>query len=65
MSALGQKQTLEHDWIMSALPPKADMRSAGQGGGFDFSYRPRREPWRPSFLLMRHDFLFGGSHRLQ
>jgi hypothetical protein len=25
MSALGQKQTSEHDWIMSALPPKADM----------------------------------------
>jgi len=24
-SALGQKQTSEHDWIMSALPPKADM----------------------------------------
>jgi len=25
MSALGQKQTSEHDWTMSALPPKADM----------------------------------------
>jgi hypothetical protein len=25
MSALGQKQTWAHDWIMSALPPKADM----------------------------------------
>jgi hypothetical protein len=25
MSALGQKQTSEHDWIMSALPPKADI----------------------------------------
>jgi len=27
MSALGQKQTSEHDWIMSALPPKADIRN--------------------------------------
>jgi hypothetical protein len=25
MSALGQKQTSEHNWIMSALPPKADI----------------------------------------
>ena len=25
MSALGQRQTSEHDWIMSALPPKADI----------------------------------------
>jgi hypothetical protein len=25
MSALGQKQTSEHAWIMSALPPKADI----------------------------------------
>src|SRR6516165_8207382 len=25
MSALGQKQTSEHDWVMSALPPKADI----------------------------------------
>jgi len=25
MSGLGQKQTSEHDWVMSALPPKADM----------------------------------------
>jgi hypothetical protein len=25
MSALGQKQTSEQDWIMSALPPKADI----------------------------------------
>jgi len=25
MSALGQKQTLEHDWIMFAIPLKADM----------------------------------------
>jgi len=25
MSALGQKQTSVHDWIMSALPPKADI----------------------------------------
>jgi len=25
MSALGQKRTSEHDWIMSALPPKADI----------------------------------------
>jgi len=29
MSALGQKQTLEHDWIMSALPPKADIEQCG------------------------------------
>jgi hypothetical protein len=25
MSALGQKRTFEHDYIMSALPPKADI----------------------------------------
>src|SRR5215467_7349165 len=25
MSALDQKQTSEHNWIMSALPPKADI----------------------------------------
>src|SRR6516162_5660696 len=25
MSALGQKRTSEHNWIMSALPPKADI----------------------------------------
>jgi hypothetical protein len=30
MSALGQKQTSEHDWIMSALPPKADIVGHGQ-----------------------------------
>jgi hypothetical protein len=28
MSAMGQKQTLEHVRVMSALPPKADMDSA-------------------------------------
>jgi len=28
MSALGQKQTLEHLGSMSALPPKADIASA-------------------------------------
>jgi hypothetical protein len=28
MSALGQKRTSEHDWIMSALPPKADIDRA-------------------------------------
>jgi len=27
MSALGQKQTSEHAWIMSALPPKADIET--------------------------------------
>ena len=25
MSALGQRQTSKHGWIMSALPPKADI----------------------------------------
>src|SRR6516165_11045486 len=25
ISALGQKRTSEHDWTMSALPPKADI----------------------------------------
>src|SRR5207248_1043486 len=29
MSALCQKRTLKHDWIMSALPPKADIHPAG------------------------------------
>jgi hypothetical protein len=28
MSALGQKQTFAPQQVMSALPPKADMRSA-------------------------------------
>jgi hypothetical protein len=28
MSALGQKQTSEQDWVMSALPPKADIADA-------------------------------------
>jgi hypothetical protein len=27
MSALGQKQKSEHDWLMSALPPKADIET--------------------------------------
>src|SRR5262249_30294036 len=27
MFALSQKQTSEHDWLMSALPPKADIYS--------------------------------------
>jgi len=35
MSALGQKQASEHDWIMSALPPKADIR--------DLCHNPPRE----------------------
>ena len=30
MSALGQKQASEHDWIMSALPPIADMDQHGR-----------------------------------
>src|SRR5262249_6187762 len=30
MSALGQKQTSEHGWIMSALTPKADMDQHGR-----------------------------------
>jgi hypothetical protein len=29
MSALGQKQTLAHVSVMSALPPKADIRERG------------------------------------
>ena len=31
MSALGQKQTLGHVRIMSALPPKADIRQRDSG----------------------------------
>jgi len=27
MSALGHKQTSEHDRVMSALPPKADIKA--------------------------------------
>ena len=34
MSALGQKQTSEHDWIMSALPPKADITEHGSNVRF-------------------------------
>src|SRR6516162_3142693 len=37
MSALGQKQTSEHAWIMSALPPKADIRIGSD-------YVRRRDP---------------------
>jgi len=39
MSALGQKQTSEQDWIMSALPPKADIAE----GSYDVCYVPKAD----------------------
>ena len=39
MSALGQKQTLEHVQSMSALPPKADIRP----GNHDVRFVPKAD----------------------
>jgi hypothetical protein len=41
---------------MSALPPKADIRSAAPGGRFRFSYRPIRKPRRGFYSLNVHYF---------
>jgi len=42
MSALGQKQTLEHVRVMSALPPKADMVEPGR----DIRFGAKSGHWR-------------------
>jgi hypothetical protein len=39
MSALGQKRTLHHVWLMSALPPKADI----DGYGRDVRFVPKAD----------------------
>src|SRR6516165_2752595 len=48
MSALGQKQTSEHDWIMSALPPKADMLQLDR----DVRFAPKADIRGSSSLLL-------------
>jgi len=46
MSALGQKQTSAHVRVMSALPPRADIRCRDQlRGGWDQDYGAGPEPW--------------------
>src|SRR6516225_622533 len=48
MSALGQKQTSEHVWAMSALPPKADIGTQPPDVRFvpkaDIAVRPKQKP---------------------
>jgi Domain of unknown function (DUF4267) len=48
--ALGQKQTSAHDWIMSALPPKADI--VGRHG--DVRFVPKADIMRCSNRLPHH-----------
>jgi hypothetical protein len=44
MSALGQKQTLQHVRVMSALPPKADIgtQSRNAKSGHEAILQPKR-----------------------
>ena len=51
MSALGQKRTSKHVWVMSALPPKADIAERGDHVRFvpkaDIGARPSNVRFTP------------------
>src|SRR5262249_5228893 len=61
MSALGQKRTLRRICVMSALPPKADIRCHRQ----DVRFVPKADSCTATILSLFDHLVGSGKHRLQ
>jgi hypothetical protein len=59
MSALGQKQTFPRVWLMSALPPKADI----DGRQFDVRFVPKADELHRSKTGALFDHLVGAGEQ--